>query len=370
MSPIHVLIKPASGNCNLRCKYCFYADEAKNREVASYGMMSKETLEVLVKKVLNQASNNCTFAFQGGEPTLIGLDFYRELVKMVKENNVNHLQVNYALQTNGMVIDHEWVEFLAENHFLVGLSMDGTKPVHDKYRLNAKGEGSWKTVMHTMQILTQGKVDFNVLITVTADVAKNIGKIYRFFEKNNLLFQQYIPCIDPQGPERGYHEYSLTPEAYGDFLCKLFDMWYNDFQKGKYVSIRWFDNLLGMLRGMPPESCGMSGHCSVQNVIEADGSVYPCDFYVLDEYKIGNILTDDFVDFEQKRKEIRFIEQSEVIDDVCKSCQWGPLCRGGCRRDRDPMQNGELRRNYYCESFRKFFSYAYPRLREAAAQLP
>lgn len=361
--PIHLLIKPASGNCNLRCAYCFYADITEKRETPSFGMMSEETLEAVVRKALERAQGEVTFAFQGGEPTLSGLPFFRRFVELVRAHNTRNLTVHSAIQTNGILLDGEWAAFLAENRFLVGLSLDGTAAVHDLHRVDARGEGTHKRLMAAVRTLQAHKVEFNVLTVVTAKAAREIRSIYAFFRRNQLLYQQYIPCLDPLGEARGGHPYSLTPALYERFLKDLFDLWFADVTAGRFVYIRYFENLVGMLLGQPPEACGMLGTCGMQYVVEADGSVYPCDFYMLDQYKLGNLNTDTLAQIDARRKEIGFIEQSCAVDEKCKICKWYQLCRGGCRRDRDYYQDG-IGRNYYCAAYERFFEYAWPKLGE------
>lgn len=369
MPPIYFLIKPASGNCNMRCKYCFYHDVAENRAVASYGIMSKQTLEQLVKTAMEQAEGSCGFMFQGGEPTLAGLDFFREAVRLQKEYNKKGLQVFNSIQTNGYCIDREWAQFLAKEKFLVGLSLDGMKEIHDGCRVDAQGKGTFSKVMHAAQLFSAYGVEFNILTVVTAYTARNIGKIYGFFKKNGFVYQQYIPCLDPFGQERGTFDYSLTPERYGDFLIKLFDLWYTDFMRGKYISIRWFDALVHMCKGRAPGSCGMLGVCTPQLVVEADGGVYPCDFYVLDKLRLGTVGVDTPAQWEEKRKTLGFIEQSKKVEPECRACRWAPLCRGGCRRDRE-QADGSIGLNYLCPAFQRFFAHAAPRLAEIAKRVP
>ncbi len=360
MPPLHILIKPVSGSCNLRCKYCFYEDETNKRSVASYGMMSTETFNLIAEKALQKAEHSCTFAFQGGEPTLAGLEFYKKLIDIVNSNNHKKLSIGYTIQTNGILIDRDWVEFFKKNNFLVGLSLDGIKDVNDELRIDSKKNGTYSKIMHTAQLFSSNCVEFNVLTVVTSNLAKNINKVFNFFMRNNFIYQQYIPCLDPLGETRGQFPHSLTPHIYGKFLCDLFDLYYANIMNGKLLSIRYFDNLIWMLRGYPPESCNMNGHCSSQYLIEADGSVFPCDFYAVDEYKLGN-MSDGFDFLDKKCDEINFIKNSKNIVPQCNNCNYFSLCRGGCRRDRD-FFNGELELNYYCESFKRFFDYSYKRL--------
>lgn len=363
MPSLSLLIKPSSGGCNIRCKYCFYHDEQLNRETFSYGFMSEETLEILIKKALEYATIHCSFGFQGGEPTLRGLDFYRRVVELQKKYNVHHAEIANAIQTNGLLIDDEWAQFLHENRFLVGLSLDGIKDVHDQNRLDPEGKGTFNRVLQAAQKLTAHQVDFNLLTVVTNRTADAITKIYNFYRRSNLLYQQYIPCLDPLEEERGSSPYSLTPEKYAKFLKTLFDLWYRDVTAGRFIYIRYFENLLGMLMGRRPESCGMSGQCAIQNVVEADGSVYPCDFYCLDQWKLGNIRTDSFESMAKCEAAQRFLMEGTLGREQCRECEYAPICRGGCRRDREPLGEGG---NYFCEAYKGFFAYALPRLQGMA----
>lgn len=363
MRPIHLLIKPVSGMCNIRCKYCFYADETQKRTVANYGKMSEEVLSVLVKKTLAEASE-CAFMFQGGEPTLAGLPFYQYLVQLVKQENKRGIHVQYAIQTNGMGIDDQWAEFFSENQFLVGLSMDGIQSTHDRWRVDVQGQGTYVRVRHAAEILRHHGVDFNIVTVVTAQVAKRITTIYSEYRQLGFDYQQFIPCLDPLGEERGRSVHSLTPSLYARFLKTLFDCWYEDWKAGQFVYNRTFENYILMLRGYPPESCGMGGGCSRQLVVEADGSVFPCDFYVLDDYCIGNLCTDSFEQIERNRDRLGFIRKSYELPSQCQKCEWLRLCRGGCRRDREPFTASRVSFNYFCEAYKSFFSYAVPRLME------
>lgn len=363
MAPITVMLKPASSMCNMRCRYCFYADEAAKRETLSFGFMSRETLSGVLKNVLAYATGICHIAFQGGEPTLAGLDFFRDAVRYAEEYNVNQCQISFALQTNGLLIDQQWCEFLAENHFLVGVSLDGPKELHDLNRPDAAGKGTYNRVMHTVQLLRSYSVDTNILTVITSATARNFRKIYGFYDRNGLVYQQYIPCLDPLGEERGQHPWSLSPEHFEQYLKAAFDCWYKDAVSGKKKYHRYFDNLLLILDGQYPEACGMMGCCGRQYVVEADGSVYPCDFYMLDDYRLGNLRTDTIPAIDKRRDEMGFIRKSAVPDKECLDCRWESLCRGGCRRDRDYFERG-IGKNYYCQAYKAFFAYAYPRLAE------
>ena len=365
MPALSLLIKPASGNCNMRCRYCFYADELDNREIRSYGKMFVDTMHTIVDKAMEYGDYECTIAFQGGEPTLAGLDFYRDLVAYVTAHeNPKTLKIHYALQTNGYLINEEWAAFLGENHFLVGVSLDGLKEIHDRYRLDAAGKGTYQRVISAIRLLEKHQVEYNILTVVTAATARNGQKIYNYFKKNHFGYQQYIECLDPIGEEPGQHEYSLTPEKYGEFLKSMFDAWYLDMRSGTYVYNRYFENLMMIMAGQQPESCNMRGVCGKQWVFEADGSVYPCDFYALDQWRLGNIQENSFEEMDEKRDELGFIQWSMRQQEDCQKCRWFGLCRNGCRRNREPVTAEHTNRNYFCKSYQMFFEYAYPRLEE------
>lgn len=365
MHPMNILIKPASGNCNMRCTYCFYADEQENRAVSSYGIMSKDTMHKIVDRAMEYAGHTCTLAFQGGEPTLAGLDFYKDLSEYIASlPNPRKIRFQYAIQTNGYGVNEEWAEFWAKNRYLVGISLDGPKEIHDKYRKDAMGQGTYNRIMSSIRMLEKYHVDYNVLTVVTAQTARSGQKIYNFYKKNKIQYQQYIECLDPLGETPGGQEYSLTPKRYETFLKSLFDAWYLDVKAGKPVYNRYFDNLLMILDRQMPESCNMRGVCGKQWVVEADGSVYPCDFYALDQWLLGNIKEDGFDAMDAKREELGFIQWSKQVHEDCKNCSWYPLCRGGCRRNREPVTCDNSGKNYFCTAYQGFFAYAYPRLEE------
>lgn len=368
MPQIHVMIKPASGLCNMRCQYCFYADEMAKRNQASFGIMSKETLESVIREIFRFAQEQCTIAFQGGEPTLAGLDFYRQCVRLEKKYNTKNVKVSYAIQTNGYALDEEWYSFFAQNHFLVGLSIDGIKATHDAYRRDIHGNDTYFHTLEKASGLKQAGIDFNILTVVNGKTAPRIRKIYEKYRKLGFSWQQYIACLDPVWEESGHREYSLTPQAYGRFLIDLFELWDLDLRQGRQPYIRQFENYIGILMGYPPESCEQRGVCGYQNIVEADGSVYPCDFYVLDGYCLGNLRTDSFQTIEGRRRESGFVEKSINHTEKCRNCPYFMICRGGCRRHRE-QPGTERGENYFCESYRMFFDSCLPRMKEIAALL-
>lgn len=369
MPAISLLIKPASGSCNLNCAYCFYANVTDQREIKNYGMMSEATMDQLILRAFEYGEHQITFAFQGGEPTLIGLDYFKAFVKSVHKHSKNNVRVNYALQTNGIKIDDDFAAFFAENKFLLGVSLDGPKDIHDMNRKDHSGKGSYKEVKNALKILEKHKVDFNILSVVNKAVAKHPQKVYQYFKKEGYDYLQFIPCLDELGKPHGSNPYALLPKDYGTFLCKLFDLWYKDFMEGRRISIRTFDNILHIVLGYPAESCDMQGVCSANLVIEADGSAYPCDFYVLDDWRLGEVADIGLQEMIHGDIATKFIETSKVRHEECASCQYLPVCRGGCRRHKSLDSTGPLELNYFCESYKEFYGHTLDRFKEVATIL-
>ncbi len=359
MKSVNLLIKPASSLCNMRCKYCFYHDVAENREIESYGIMTRETAHILIDRAFEYA-DNIFFAFQGGEPTLCGHGFFEDFTAYVKEKRKEkRVSVRYGLQTNGLLIDDGFAKIFKENDFLVGISMDGAKDCHDQNRIDAKREGTFTRVKKAADMLTKYGVDFNILSVVTETNARRAEANYNFFKKNGLRYIQYIPQI---APFDGQYEYdALSAKSFGKFLCTTFDLWYRDFSSGNYISIRDIDNYCGIIMGKRPEICSLQGRCSCNITVEANGNVYPCDFYVLDEYLLGNLKDTALETMITGDVSKRFIEESCVEQPECKDCKWRFLCRTGCRRNKEPLlkTGGQ---QFFCEAYKMFFDHCYDRM--------
>ena len=302
MPPVSLLIKPASSNCNMRCNIVFTFFSRK-QECKILWIMDIETWK-FGRKTLNFSMLLALLLFRVG--TLA--DCARKLIEFQRKYNKKGIKINNTIQTNGMVIDEECAKYLSDNDFLVGLSLDGTKDIHDMNRVDSRNKGTFNRVMKTVDLFNKHKVEYNILFVVNSGVARRITKIYNFFKRNGFRFIQFIPCLDPLGEQPGRFPYSLTPERFAGFLKTLFDAWYTDIKKGNMISIRYFDNLVGMIMGYPPENCGMSGICQVQFVVEADGGVYPCDFYVLDEWCMGNLKTQELDELRESQAARDFVE--------------------------------------------------------------
>ena len=253
MKNLNLLIKPASSSCNLRCKYCFYYDVADNREVKNFGIMNDETLENMVKRVFEDVEYSANFAFQGGEPTVAGIEYFKKFHEFVEKYNVNKIQVNFSLQTNGTLLDKKWMELFKKYNYLIGVSLDGNKNIHDTFRVDANGEGTFSRVLKATKMLTKAGVEFNILCVVNKLIAQNGKLIYNFFKNNGFRYYQFIPCLDALNCSKE-EDYTLTAEDYGKFLDETFNLWADDILSGKRISVRHFDNYTKIILGEAPEA--------------------------------------------------------------------------------------------------------------------
>lgn len=363
MKQLTLLIKPASGLCNMRCQYCFYEDVSSHRAEKNRGILPRTEVDRLLAQAftLVEPGENITFLFQGGEPTLAGLDFFRYFLEQEARYADSGISVNHAIQTNGFCLDENWAAFLRENQFLVGLSLDGLPQLQDEFRRDATGNGTWARTVTKLKLLDSFQIETNLLCVVTGRSAKKANQIYRTLTQLGHHPLQFIPCLDPLEAERGHQPYSLTPEGYGTFLCQLFDCWYRDWKQGHYVSIRNFDDYLRHLLRLPPSSCAAAGSCGHYLVVEGDGSLYPCDYYVLDHWCLGNIQNTTLEQALHSETAAAFLMEGRQRPALCATCRYGLLCRGGCKRDWDSAGN-----HYYCAAFRRFFAYSLSRLEEMA----
>lgn len=366
MRSVNFLIKPASSRCNLRCRYCFYEDEAQNRAQKDMGLMTVETVECLLAEAyeLVGPGGTVSFAFQGGEPMLAGVDFFRRFTTLARERKPAGTRIVFSIQTNGTLLNEDWAEFFRQEGFLVGLSLDGFETLHDANRVDARGAGTWKMLVEKVRLLQNHQVETNALCVVTGACAKRAGRVYRSLKELGFAYLQFIPCLDPVGMERGGMPYSLLPEDYGIFLCQLFDLWYRDWKKGEYCSIRLFEDYIHILLGDGGSTCATCGQCGSYFVIEGDGSVYPCDFYAMDDWKLGCLGQSTLVEMAEGEELKRFFSWGAEKPAECAGCRWRALCNGGCKNDW--IRTGDGWHNYDCAAFRRLFDYAGERMLEIA----
>ena len=368
MPALNLLIKPASSLCNMGCKYCFYRDVAENRNTRSFGIMSEQTCEAMLKNVFSYADAPVSFTFQGGEPTLAGEKYYRFFHKTVEKYNTRSLPVSFSLQTNGYGISDGLIEIFKKYNYLLGVSLDGDKELHDSLRTTVRGEPTYDKINETLKRLDSLKIDYNILTVITENVARRGDEVYKKLRDRGFRFLQFIPYVSDFGNENESLPYTLTNGSYAKFLNETFKQYRSDFVSGRYVSVRQFDNFVRIAANMPPECCGMGGTCYANLVVEADGSTYPCDFYVLDKWRMGNITEDPIEALLHSDGARRFVKESHFVSDECRACQYLPICRGGCRRHRE-NERAEVALNRYCEAYKAFFSESLPLIVDMARRL-
>ncbi len=351
MPALSIMIKPSSGLCNMRCKYCFYHDVVSHREEGQLGFMSYDTVNNLIDKAISFANGDrISFVFQGGEPLLAGIEFFEYFVKRVEEHNYKD-KVAYSLQTNGTLLTDEWAEFFAKNNFLIGISLDGNRDCN-KFRVMADNTSSFDKIIGAIKILDIKKVDYNILSVVTGYLADNIKQTYEFFKGMGFKYLQFIPCLRPFG-DNSQSELYMTEKQFENYLITLFELYAKDFLKGNYISIRSLDNMVRLYAGGMAEQCGMNGFCSRQFVVEGNGNIYPCDFYSNDEWLLGNINNTDFRAVFQLQLAIKFLKESCEIDGKCEKCKFLRLCRGGgCKREKQSVD--------YCVAYKNFYEKCTP----------
>ncbi len=327
MRNMTALVKPASSLCNLECSYCFYCDETEKRQNNPNKIMDIDTAENLIKKMFDFCGENSvlTFMFQGGEPLMAGIDFFRNFIETADKYKTDKSSVNYSLQTNGTLIDEEFARFFKENNFLIGVSVDGEKALHDKQR-----NKSFDKAMQGIELLKKHSVEFNILSVITAKT--DASRLFDFYTENGFRDVQPIYCLDPLSGEKA--DYSLGAKQLARFKKRFFNLWFAEVSKGNHFYVRDFDNLLSLLTKGVAEQCGASGRCNAQLVVESDGTCYPCDFYCLDEFECTNINTSDINDILNSDGLRKFFEYDEPKNSLCASCRVRPLCGGGCKRYR------------------------------------
>ncbi|MFA7673274.1 MAG: radical SAM protein [Clostridia bacterium] len=359
-----VLIKPASSICNMRCRYCFYCDISSHREEQSYGIMTDDITTALIDKVLAYADGgSVSFVFQGGEPLIAGIRYFENFIYEVKTRNTKKSLISYSLQTNSTLIDDAFCILFRDSHFLLGVSVDGKSGLHNMNRVTKDGKGTFNKVMQSIDLLKKYNIDFNILCVVTKQAAKQAQAIYGFFAGHGIRYMQFITCLEPFGSMPLSTSYAMNNDEYFCFYRTLFDLYYEDRKKGIPVYVRYFDNLLSLIHGQTPEMCGMTGRCAVSLTVEANGNCYPCDFYCDDSHLMGSITDMSLEQLSASDTARDFILKSLRVDDACRQCDVYDLCRGGCRRERDQENNGDLHLNMYCEGRKRLLRYVMDKLK-------
>lgn len=361
-----LLIKPASALCNLDCAYCFYLDrEADPYRDLPQRSMSLETLERLVDTFLFYSYPNSVFAFQGGEPTLVGLKFYEKLIEFQKQYGRDGQNVSNALQTNAILIDDDWCRLFRQFNWLLGVSIDGPEEVNDRYRFNKAGHGTFKQVMRGIETLKKNQVEFNVLCVLSQANVEKPQEVYRFFRGLGIDYIQYIPLaeFDSQGNPLPF---TITPEQYGRFLSETFDLWWRERRK---VRVRFFDNLAEALAGQKPGSCNLHETCDSYCVVEYNGDVYPCDFFVEKDWKLGNITLDSWPEISRRQRRYSFAAKKTLPRSECQLCEYLSLCHGGCPKLRHAPHRRFEDLDYFCPAYKMVFAKSLDPLRKEVQKL-
>ena len=362
----NILIKTVSEDCNMACEYCYYSHVAGHPR--GIRVPSLEILQKLLRDYLVTCGPVASIAWQGGEPLLAGLNFFRQVVALEARYGQPRQIISNAVQTNGILLSPEWATFFRQYRFLVGVSLDGPQAIHDQSRVDAGGHGTFSRVMRGLACLRQNGVEFNILTVVGPHNVRKGSELLRFFGDSGLRWVQFIPQMAFSAQNSSVPGlFAITPQEYGDFLCETFDIWYNDGQP--VLSIRYFDNVLQSYLGDTPEICTMQAQCPSQLTIESNGDIYACDFYMDEDGKIGNVMAIPLIDAFASEGYRRFAALKPALPEPCRECSWLKHCQGGCPRNRtwDPAQSDTA--DYFCESFKQFFAYADSRLRKLAKKL-
>lgn len=372
--PLYVMLKPAGAHCNLACKYCYYLEKNKLYPTAQRHLMSDEMLEQFTREYIEaQTMNQVLFTWHGGEPLLRSIDFYRKALSL-QQKYAGGRRIDNVIQTNGTLLTDEWCEFFAQNHWLVGISIDGPQPDHDHYRLTAAGKPSWKKVMQGIKLLKKHGVEWNAMAVVNAYNANHPLKFYRFFKENGCQFLQFTPIVErltrhedgrtlaslADKDEIPLSEASVTPEQWGNFLCAIFDEWVRK-DVGK-IFVEIFDCTLANWMGISPGICAYSKECGHAGVMEHNGDVYSCDHFVFPEYKLGNIRDHSLIDmlYGEQQQEFSRLKHSS-LPRQCKECDMEFACHGECPKNRFMKDKyGDSGLNYLCPGYYHYYQHVAP----------
>ena len=372
--PLYVMLKPAGAHCNLACKYCYYLEKNKLYPTAQRHLMSDEMLELFTREYIEaQTMNQVLFTWHGGEPLLRSIDFYRKALSL-QQKYAGGRRIDNVIQTNGTLLTDEWCEFFAQNHWLVGISIDGPQPDHDHYRLTAAGKTSWKKVMQGIKLLKKHGVEWNAMAVVNAYNVNHPLEFYRFFKENGCQFLQFTPIVErltrhedgrtlaslADKNEISLSEASVAPEQWGYFLCAIFDEWVRK-DVGK-IFVEIFDCTLANWMGISPGICAYSKECGHAGVMEHNGDVYSCDHFVFPEYKLGNIRDHSLIDmlYGEQQQEFSRLKHSS-LPRQCKECDMEFACHGECPKNRFMKDKyGDSGLNYLCLGYYHYYQHVAP----------
>lgn len=349
-----LLVKPASGDCNLHCAYCFYHDRPTDpyRQRGRHRMGAK-VLDALIQQGMRLGPQHAVFGWQGGEPTLAGLGFFKRAVELQKQYGTSGQSVSNGIQTNGLLLDPEWARFLREYSFLVGVSLDGPAAYHDHYRTYVDGSPTHQEVLRTLHMLARQDVEFNVLAVVNRLTADHGAEIYEYFLSQGFYYMQFIPCVEIDPSTGELADFAVESEQFGDFLCQVFDRWYNG--GNPEASVRDFEAILAVYLGQEAPLCCYQEQCGSYLVVEYNGNVYPCDFLVERGRYLGNLLDTSLQELFESPALVRFAAEKAIPRRECQTCAWLSFCNQGCPR----FLNIEgQHRHHLCRAYRRFYAHS------------
>lgn len=352
--PFYVMAKPAGARCNLRCDYCYYLEKARLYDGETALTMDDATLRCFVSQYIGaQTMRDVLFTWHGGEPLLRPLSFYLRAVELQREYAGDH-HIDNCLQTNGTLLNAEWCRFLHDNHWLVGLSIDGTQAMHDTYRRTPSGEPTWTRVMRAVELLEQYGVEWNAMAVVHDGNVGRPVEFYRFFRQMGCRFLQFTPLVEAGNP------HSISPEAWGAFLCSLFDEWVKADVGEVFVQV--FDATLANWCGVAPGVCSLAATCGQAAAMEWNGDVYSCDHFVTPAHRLGNIHEHTLLEMMHSHKQAVFgRNKSALLPGECRRCRWLFACHGECPKNRlATSADGEPGMNVLCKGYARFFSHVAP----------
>lgn len=364
--PFHAMAKPSGADCNLNCRYCFYLEKRNLYPSDGPRRMSRATLERYVRHYIDAIPDDreVAFTWQGGEPALMGLDFYRHAVTLQLRHGRGR-RISNSFQTNGTLLDDAWCEFLRRHNFLVGLSLDGPADIHDAFRRTAGGEPTHDRVLRALGLLQDHGVQYNTLSCVNSLSAREPARVYGFLRDNGVRFMQFLPVVERE-PDGRVTEWSVPPRDYGRFLTGVWDIWVG--RDVGQVFVMNFEAALAAFSGRPGGVCHHQATCGRSVVVEHNGDVYACDHYVYPEYRLGNIHRQSFAAMLDAAGQERFgRDKHDLLHEECRRCRVLKGCRGGCPRHRFVTDGpGQPGRNYLCNGLRRYFEHIAPQLRVMA----
>lgn len=386
--PLYVMLKPAGAHCNLACKYCYYLEKNNLYQNSHRHLMSDEMLEQFTREYIEaQTMPQVLFTWHGGEPLMRSIDFYKKALALQKKY-AHGKQIDNVIQTNGTLLTDEWCEFFAQNHWLVGISIDGPQEYHDHYRVTPAGKPSWEKVMQGILLLKKHRVEWNAMAVVNAYNAEHPLEFYHFFRDNGCQYLQFTPIVErltehedgrtlaslADDREIPLADASVTPQQWGNFLCTIFDDWVRHDVGKTFVEI--FDCTLANWMGVLPGICAYSKECGHAGVMEHNGDVYSCDHFVFPEYKLGNIRDQSLIDMLYGEKQQAFSRLKHTsLPRQCKECDMEFACHGECPKNRfEKDKYGEPGLNYLCQGYYQYYTHVAPYMdfmkRELLAQRP